>query len=365
MRFVDEVKILVRAGDGGNGCVAFRREKFIPNGGPSGGDGGDGGDVVFVADSQLSTLLDLRYQKHYRAERGTHGQGRDRYGRGGESLIVRVPCGTLVYDDETGDLLGDLVDNGATLIAAKGGRGGRGNMHFASSTNQAPKIAEPGEPGEERTLRLELKLLAEIGIIGFPNAGKSTLISRISAAKPKIADYPFTTLVPNLGVVSLGDERSFVVADVPGLIQGAHEGAGLGHKFLRHIERTRILLFLLEDRAQWQNASESDGEGSLQDPQADLNALKRELELYDSTLLNKPHLVAVNKIDVLLPERRAEIETAFAHTQTEVHFISAASGEGLTSLLEALWETLERLRRDDVAERHRVSKVRSGPINME
>ena len=246
VRFIDEAKIYVRSGRGGRGCVSFRREKFVPRGGPDGGDGGNGGDVILVAQRNVSSLLDHRYRQHYIAQNGEHGKGKNQHGKNAPPLIVPVPVGTVVKDFYTGEILGDMVEEGQTLVVARGGRGGRGNARFATSTNQAPRYAEPGEEGEERTLLLELKLLADVGIVGFPNAGKSTLISRISAARPKIADYPFTTIVPNLGVVRYNEGKTFVVADIPGLIKGAHEGAGLGIRFLKHIERTRLLIHLLD-----------------------------------------------------------------------------------------------------------------------
>jgi GTPase len=331
MRFVDEVTIKVQAGDGGNGVVAWRRESHVPRGGPAGGDGGAGGDVILRADPGLSTLLDLRYQREYRAKRGGHGEGHDRFGKGAEPLIVRVPCGTLIYAD-SGDLLCDLVEPGQTFVAARGGRGGRGNLHYVSSTNRAPRRAEPGEPGQERLLRLELKLLADVGIVGLPNAGKSTLIARISAARPKIADYPFTTLIPNLGVVSLQGERSFVVADLPGLIEGAHQGAGLGHRFLRHIERTRALLFLLDDR---HALLEEPGS-----PLDDLRLLQAELVAHDPALRDRPAVFALNKTDVLPPERIAALVALFAQASLELLPLSAVTGHGTPAVLEAVWRML-------------------------
>src|SRR3989337_1963612 len=246
VKFVDEGKIYVKSGRGGKGCVSFRREKFVPRGGPNGGDGGNGGSVILIARQNMSSLLDHRYKQHYKAENGEHGRGKDQHGKNAPTLLVPVPVGTVVKDFFTGEILGDLTEDGDTLVVAKGGRGGRGNARFATPTNRAPRYAEPGEEAEERTLLLELKLLADVGIIGFPNAGKSTLISRISAARPKIADYPFTTLIPNLGVVSYNEGKTFVVADIPGLIKGAHEGTGLGIKFLRHIERTKVLIHLID-----------------------------------------------------------------------------------------------------------------------
>ncbi len=333
MRFVDEVTITVRAGAGGRGCVAFRREAHVPRGGPSGGDGGRGGDVVFIAESGLSTLLDLRYQKLYRAKHGVHGQGKERHGRAGASKEVRVPCGTLIYDNDSGDLLGDLVESGQTLVVAHGGRGGRGNMRFTTSTNRAPRVADPGEPGEERRLRVELKVLAEVGLVGLPNAGKSTLIARVSAARPKIADYPFTTLTPKLGMVRLSDERSFVMADIPGLIDGAHQGVGLGHRFLRHIHRTRVLVFLIDDRH-----ALIDEPGS---PAEDLAVLRREVSAHDPELAERPVLVALNKIDLLSPERIEAIRSTLP-PELEVHPISAATGACTAELLEALWAPVAR-----------------------
>jgi GTP-binding protein len=330
VKFVDEVRIHVKAGDGGDGAIAWRREKFIPRGGPAGGDGGDGGDVALVVDSQLATLLDYRYVREHRARSGEKGGGSDMNGRGGAALELRVPPGTVVKDAATGEVLGDLAAEGDRLVVAKGGKGGLGNMNFATSTNQAPRHAEPGTPGEEKDLVLELKLLADVGIVGFPNAGKSTLISRISRARPKIADYPFTTLVPNLGVVSWRGERSFVVADIPGLIEGAHEGQGLGHQFLRHVERCRVLIHLVDGAPL--------GEG--RSPRADLDAIDRELALYSPTLAEKPQIVAVNKADV--PEARkgaAALRRALArrkHGPREVHLVSAVTGEGVEVLLDAV-----------------------------
>ncbi len=330
MKFVDEVRIHVQAGDGGDGAIAWRREKFIPRGGPAGGDGGDGGDVVLVVDPQLATLLDYRYVREHRAKSGEHGRGSDQNGHNGAHLELRVPPGTVVKDAATGEVMGDLSAPGQRLVVAKGGRGGLGNMNFATSTNQAPRHAEPGTPGEERELLLELKLLADVGIVGFPNAGKSTLISRISRARPKIADYPVTTLTPNLGVVGWRGERSFVVADIPGLIEGAHAGAGLGHQFLRHVERCRVLIHLVDGAPQEEGRS----------PRADLDAINRELALYSPVLAQKPQIVAVNKIDV--PEARAgaaALKRALARRKKgprEVHLVSAVTGEGVDALLDAV-----------------------------
>ncbi|HET9598267.1 MAG TPA: GTPase ObgE [Anaeromyxobacteraceae bacterium] len=330
MKFVDEVRIHVKAGDGGDGAIAWRREKFIPRGGPAGGDGGDGGDVALVVDPQLATLLDFRYVREHKAKSGGHGLGNDMNGPNGPHLELRVPPGTVVRDAASGEVVVDLSAPGQRFVVAKGGRGGLGNMNFATSTNQAPRFAQPGTEGEERDLVLELKLLADVGIVGFPNAGKSTLISRISRARPKIADYPFTTLVPNLGVVSWRGERSFVVADIPGLIEGAHEGAGLGHQFLRHVERCRVLVHLVDGAPQ--------GEGRA--PKADLDAIDRELRLYSAVLAEKPQIVAVNKVDV--PEARkaaAGLKRALGRRKKaprEVLAVSAVTGEGLDALLDAV-----------------------------
>jgi GTP-binding protein len=329
MKFVDEVRIHVKAGDGGDGAVAWRREKYVPRGGPAGGDGGDGGDVALVVDPQLATLLDYRYVREHRARNGEHGRGHDQNGQNGPALELRVPPGTVVKDAATGETLADLGEPGRRWIAARGGRGGLGNMNFATSTNQAPRYAEKGTPGEERDLVLELKLLADVGIIGFPNAGKSTLISRISRARPRIADYPFTTLTPNLGVASWRGQRSFVVADIPGLIEGAHAGAGLGHQFLRHVERTRVLVHLVDPVAP--------GEG--RSPLADHDAINRELRLYSPELAEKPQVVALTKMD--LPEARAEVapfRRALSRRKRRppVVAISAVTGEGLDELLDAV-----------------------------
>jgi GTP-binding protein len=333
MKFVDEVRIHVKAGDGGDGAVAWRREKYVPRGGPAGGDGGNGGDVVLVVDPQLSTLLDYRYVREHRAKSGGHGMGSDMNGEDGADLELRVPPGTVVKDAGTGEAIADLGTPGERFVVAKGGRGGLGNMNFATSTNQAPRYAQDGTPGEEKDLVLELKLLADVGIVGYPNAGKSTLISRISRARPKIADYPFTTLVPNLGVVSWRGERSFVVADIPGLIEGAHEGAGLGHQFLRHVERCRVLVHLVE------GANPEPGRS----PKADLVAIDRELALYSPELAKKPQILAVTKVDV--PEARAGGEKlarllARRKKPVKVHLVSAVTGEGLTGLLDAVGRVL-------------------------
>ena len=334
MKFIDEVKVRVIAGHGGRGCVSFRREKFVPRGGPNGGDGGAGGDVIAVADPQVMTLLDLRYQKQYKAGRGEHGMGKDQHGRRGEDRIIKVPVGTIIRDAGTGELLEDLKTPGEQIVVAAGGRGGKGNAHFVSSTNRSPRFAQPGEPGEDRELAIELRLLADVGIIGLPNAGKSTLISVISAVRPKIADYPFTTLVPNLGVVGYDEAKSFVVADIPGLIEGAHQGQGLGHKFLRHVTRTSLLIHLLD-------ASKIEDD----DPLTDWRIINRELELFDPELAEKPQLVVANKID--LPEAREKakvLEKKLPKRFQPLLAISAATGEGVRSLVQKVGARLEELK---------------------
>ncbi|WP_224241701.1 GTPase ObgE [Hyalangium gracile] len=331
MKFVDEVRIFVKAGDGGNGAVAFRREKFIERGGPSGGDGGNGGSVVFVADPQLTTLLDFRYQQHHRARNGENGMGSDCNGRASEDLVLKVPAGTLIRDANSGELLADLSDPGQRFVAAQGGRGGLGNMNFATSTRQTPRFAQDGTKGEERTLILELKLLADVGLLGFPNAGKSTLISRVSRARPKIADYPFTTLVPNLGMVQYKDNLSFVMADIPGLIEGASEGVGLGHQFLRHVERCKVLIHLIDMGAE--------GEG--RDPLKDFDILNRELEKYSEELSKKPQVVAANKLDLTHGREKLEaFTTALRKRGLAVFPVSCATGEGLQALLDVTAEVL-------------------------
>lgn len=389
MKFVDQVRVFVRAGKGGSGAVAWRREAFVPRGGPAGGDGGDGGDVVFIADDHFHTLLDLQYRQHLRAESGTNGASKQKYGRGGKDLIVKVPVGTMIYVDgpgeeeataagvdpddvpedametiyvvegeedthwttapfdagdpqtaaegdipEVGSLLGDLTEAGQQLVIALGGRGGRGNMHFKTPTNRTPSYAEPGRLGQSLRVRLELKLLADVGIVGFPNVGKSTLISKISGARPKVADYPFTTLVPQLGVVDLGDQRSMVVADVPGLIEGAAEGKGLGLQFLRHLERTRVLLHLL--------ALDDDPN---REPIGDLDAIEAELSKYGE-FDGQPRVVALNKADTLMDENGkalvADLRAELKAKNIPLFVISAATGKGVQKLLEAIWRRLAR-----------------------
>jgi GTPase len=325
--FIDEVRILVKAGDGGNGCLAFRREKYVPRGGPSGGDGGRGGDVVLAATEHQNTLLQFRYNPEHKAERGRHGEGSNRTGADGHSIDVDVPVGTLVYDESTGELLHDFTRAGERFTVARGGRGGRGNARFATSTHQAPTEHEPGRPGEEKRLRLELKLLADVGLVGFPNAGKSTLISRISAARPKIADYPFTTLEPNLGVVELPDYRSFVVADIPGLIEGAHLGHGLGVQFLRHIERTRLLVHLVDVSA------------TGRDPVADFETVMRELASFSENLLSKPMIVVAGKMDAAQDPARVEALRQHAASEGFPFFeISSVTGQGIEKLKFAMAE---------------------------
>jgi GTP-binding protein len=332
MQFIDEATIQVKAGDGGNGSAAMRREDGVPRGGPSGGDGGNGGSVLVEADPQLSTLLDFKYRRHYKAERGEDGRTKDQYGAAGEDLVLRVPVGTVIYDDATGEALADLAAAGQRFAIARGGTGGRGNIHFKTPWNQAPRTAEPGTPGEERTVRLELKLLADVGLLGYPNVGKSTFISAVSRARPKIADYPFTTLVPNLGMVRLSDERSFVIADIPGLIEGAADGAGLGHEFLRHVERCRVLLHIVED---------SYTTGPERSPLADHDTLNRELARHAPGLADKPQVVALNKIDA--GTHKAPVEdhvAAFARRGIVLHPMSAANGQGVKEVLEAVWKHL-------------------------
>ncbi len=309
--FIDEAKIKVKAGDGGNGCMAFRREKFVPRGGPSGGDGGRGGDVVMESSERHNTLVHFRFNPEYKAERGRHGEGSQRTGREGVDVVLKVPVGTIVYDEATGEKVFDFSRPDERMVIARGGRGGRGNARFATSTHQAPRECEPGRPGEERVLRMELKLLADVGLVGYPNVGKSTLISRISAARPKIADYPFTTLEPNLGVVAVGEEPeviSFVVADIPGLIEGAHTGAGLGTQFLRHVERTRLLVHLIDV---------SDGSGR-PDPAKDFEVIMNELVNFGAGLEQKPMIVVASKIDAVNKDKLAKLKTVLQEQEAFV-----------------------------------------------
>ena len=327
--FIDQAKITVKAGGGGHGCIAFRREKFVPRGGPSGGNGGDGGSIYLVADSQENTLLKFRFNHTFRAKRGSHGQGSNKQGKSGEDLEITIPIGTIVYHDETGEELHDFTQPNERVLIAKGGHGGRGNAAFASATNRTPSRAQDGLPGEEKTLRLELKLLADVGLVGFPNAGKSTLISSISAAKPKIADYPFTTLEPNLGVVSLDMDKTFVVADIPGLIEGAHLGHGLGIQFLRHIERTRLLLHLIDVSPM-----------SEHDPIDEFRTIAAELEQHNSSLSEKPKIVVATKMDIADPKKVRKLEQWCRQNQMDVIRISSVTGEGLEELKRSVFRKL-------------------------
>lgn len=330
--FYDKAKIFVKGGDGGSGCVAMRREKYVPEGGPWGGDGGRGGDVMLIADEGLNTLVDFRYKRHYKAERGQHGMGKGMHGHSGEDIIMRVPVGTIVRDANTNAVLADLIEHDQQVVVAKGGRGGRGNMRFATSQNRTPTIAEKGEPAEERWLNLELKLIADVGLVGFPNAGKSTLISSVSAAKPKIADYPFTTLVPNLGVVRVSEGISFVMADIPGLIEGAHTGVGLGHEFLRHVERTRVLIHVIDTAGT---------EG--RDPVEDFYVINHELAQYNEWLAQRPMVIAANKMDVTGAEdnyNRLEKELGQKYT---IFPVSAVTGKGLDKLLVKVAQILDQV----------------------
>jgi len=358
VRFIDEAKIKVSAGHGGPGSVSFRRETFIPRGGPDGGDGGAGGDVIFEASSQLSTLQDFRFKREYSAPAGMHGSGANKAGKDGEDILIKVPVGTLIKETETGEILADFTENRQTWVACKGGRGGKGNAHFVTSTHQAPRFAQPGEEGEYKELTLELKLLADVAIIGFPNAGKSTLISRISAARPKIADYPFTTLTPNLGVVSLPEHQSFVVADIPGLIEGAHKGHGLGHKFLRHMERTRLFIHLLDGTQLLEDMTgpqsrEENLKLAVEHIVERYKALRTELGLFNEKLLHKPEVVVINKLDLF--ETDAEfVQKAKTALRQQIHtirgtfpcadepfLVSGVSGNGISELLFFIQEELK------------------------
>ena len=328
--FVDEIEIWVKGGDGGNGCLSFHREKFVPKGGPDGGDGGHGGNIILEVDPQMNTLVDLRYHWKYRAPKGISGKGNNRHGKNGDDLIVKVPPGTIVKNPENGEVLMDLSDEQQQFIAAEGGRGGRGNARFKSSTNQAPRRVEEGRPGAEQALQLELKLLADVGIIGLPNAGKSTLISRISAARPKIANYPFTTLIPNLGVVRISDYRSFVVVDIPGLIEGASQGTGLGFQFLRHIERTRMFVHVVDVSSE-----------STSDPVHDFHTINTELESYNPALLQRHQIVAANKIDVLDNTEQLDLLQTYCEQQgIPCYPISAVTGEGVNNIVQRITQQL-------------------------
>lgn len=335
--FIDKAKIYVKGGDGGNGCVAFLREKFVPFGGPAGGDGGKGGDVIIVADSHLQTLMDFKYKRHYKAEKGQHGQGGNKKGKDGKDLIIKVPIGTVVKDAETGEILADLVKEGQFVVVAKGGKGGRGNAAFKSPTNQTPMIAEKGEKGEERWIELELKLLADVGIIGFPNAGKSTLISVLSKAKPKIADYPFTTLTPVLGVLQLDLNDYIVLADIPGLIEGASEGLGLGHEFLKHIERTKFLIHLIDV-----------SDLRERDPIEAFNIINNELEKYSPDLIKKPQIVVANKIDALTDKTLIEkLEKYFSEKGYPFVAISLITRENIDKLIKLIKEVKDKLKNEE------------------
>jgi GTPase len=343
--FIDEAKIRVKAGDGGNGCMAFRREKFVPRGGPSGGDGGKGGDVVMESSERHNTLVHFRFNPEYKAERGRHGEGANKTGRDGGDVMLKVPVGTIVYDDETGEKVFDFSAADQRIVIARGGRGGRGNARFATSVHQAPREHEAGRPGEERTYRLELKLLADVGLVGYPNVGKSTLISRISAARPKIADYPFTTLEPNLGVVAVGDaknEISFVVADIPGLIEGAHTGAGLGTQFLRHIERTRLLVHLVDV---------SDGSGR-DDVVKDVEVIVGELSSFGANLEEKPMIMVASKIDVANKEKVSALKKYCRKKKLKLYEISAVTGKGIEQLKYAMAGEVQKLRESGLLAAH-------------
>ena len=334
MKFIDEAIIEVHGGDGGNGVASFRREKYIPRGGPDGGDGGRGGSILAVADRNINTLIDYRYARIHRAKRGEHGHGADKYGRGADDIRLRVPVGTVVFDAETGEVIADLAQDGAEALLAKGGKGGLGNLHFKSSTNRAPRQATPGEEGESRKLRLELRVLADVGLFGLPNAGKSTLIRAVSAARPKVADYPFTTLAPNLGVVRTDERRSFVVADIPGLIEGAADGAGLGHQFLRHLQRTRLLLHVVDILPPDPGA----------DPVRDARAIANELKRYDESLFTKERWLVINKIDLLEASVRDKTVKAFVRAlkwKSPVFPIAAVSGDGCRALTYAIQDWLD------------------------
>ena len=336
MAFVDEARIHVRAGDGGNGCVAFRREAHVPRGGPSGGDGGDGGSVIALADPQLSTLLDYKYKRHYKATRGEDGRGRDQYGKSGDNLILRIPVGTVITNADNGELIADMSEPGQELVLAAGGQGGLGNIHFAKPWDQAPKTSTPGTAGSECELILELKLLADVGIIGFPSVGKSTFIAAVSRARPKIADYPFTTLVPNLGVVQLDDERQMVLADIPGLIEGAADGVGLGHKFLKHVERTKVLIHLIEANS---------FTGPDRAPERDFDAINAELERYAPDLAKKQQVVALSKSDLTeTREAYSELAKRFEERGHKLLLVSPATRDGVRGILEAAWLALEQSR---------------------
>lgn len=351
--FVDQVKIRVKAGKGGNGCISFRREKSVPRGGPNGGDGGKGGDVIIQAIDHLNTLVEQYYTQHYTAENGEHGKGKNMHGADGADVIIRVPPGTMITDAETGELIADLTSAGQSVVVARGGRGGKGNARFKSSTNQAPRVAEKGEPGEEKELILELRLIADIGLVGYPNAGKSSILSRVSSAKPKIADYPFTTLTPVLGVVRIDEEKSFVLADIPGLIEGAHQGAGLGDEFLRHITRTKALIHVVD-------LASVDG----RDPIDDYESINEELYLYDERLAKLPQIIAGNKID--LPSAKEGLKKLQDHLkdypERKIIPVSALTGEGIQKLLYSAYELLENIPKAEKQEKGEVIEYSYEPV---
>jgi len=330
MAFIDEAKFYVKAGDGGNGCISFRREKYVPKGGPNGGDGGKGGNVIILATKKLNSLLDFRYRSHFKAQNGEHGKGKDMHGRGGKDIIIKVPTGSIIKHSETGETLADLIDDGQIFLAAAGGKGGLGNPHFASGTNRAPRTATKGRSGEEFWYKIELKLIADIGLVGLPNAGKSTLLSKLSGANPKIASYPFTTLEPQLGVLQHKFFDPCIIADIPGLIKGAHEGVGLGHRFLRHVERTSVLLHVID----------------LSDPEAKQNydIISFELEQYQKDLVDRVHILALNKSDLLDDEEVADLDKYFREKEDKVIVISGESGDNIPALKSLLLETVEKLR---------------------
>lgn len=344
--FVDQVNIYVKAGDGGNGIVAFRREKYVPMGGPAGGDGGKGGDVIFQVDEGLSTLMDFRYNRHFKAKRGENGMSKNKHGKDADPLIVSVPPGTIVYNEETNELIADLTEHEQQAVIARGGRGGRGNVRFASPRDPAPNIAENGEPGEELTVRVELKVIADVGLVGFPSVGKSTLLSVVSAAKPKVADYHFTTLAPNLGVVETKDHRTFVMADLPGLIEGAHKGVGLGHQFLRHVERTRILIHVIDM---------SGMEG--RDPYEDYKQINAELRAYDEALMERPQIIAANKMDMPGAEENLVIFKQKLSNDIPIYPISAVTRQGVETLLYRTADLLERIPKQKTIEKSTNEKI--------
>lgn len=326
MKFIDTATLTIEGGSGGNGCVSFRREKYVPKGGPNGGNGGDGGSVIIRADRNLNTLLDYRYKSNYKAGRGEHGKGSNKHGKRGENIVLRIPVGTVIRNDRTGEIIADFTGDKQEVVVAKGGKGGRGNAEFATSTNRAPRYAEPGKEGETLTITLELKLLADVGLVGLPNAGKSTLISKISAAKPKIADYPFTTLVPNLGIVQAREFQTFTVADIPGLIEGAHDGKGLGLQFLRHIERTSVLAFLIE--------------ATDEDPHSTFDTLANELRKFNPGILDKSKLLVLTKKDIIDDKTIAKLESFSISSDIPTIIISAVTGEGVREFIDLSWEKL-------------------------